>query len=74
MTVGFLLEHSTTLASQLVPPPLRANKACSAKLRLFSVLAPHWWNKLQNNVKRAESTIFRKRLKAHLFRLHLDPA
>ena len=32
--------YSTTSASQPVPPSLRANKACSAKLRLISVLAP----------------------------------
>ena len=35
----------------LVPPLLRANKACSAKSRLFSVLAPQWWNKLPTNVR-----------------------
>ncbi|XP_069393581.1 uncharacterized protein, partial [Paralichthys olivaceus] len=65
---------SSTSAGRLVPPSLRANKAHSAKLRLFSVLAHQWWNKLPTNVRTAEShSIFRKRLKTHLFRLPLDP-
>ncbi|KAK0145530.1 hypothetical protein N1851_015555 [Merluccius polli] len=67
--------RATTSARQLVPPSLRASKGCTAKSQLFSVLAPLWWNKLPADVKTAESiTCFRKRLKTHLFRVHLDPA
>ena len=56
-------------------PSLRSNKARSAKSRLFSVLAPQWWNEVPTNVRTVESlSIFHKRLKTHLFRLHLDPA
>ena len=41
--------------------------------RLFSVLAPQWWNELPANVRTAESlAIFHKRFKTHWFRLHLD--
>ena len=66
--------HSSTSAGWLVPPSLRANKTHSAKLRLFSVLAPQQWNKLPTNVRTAESlAILSKRLKTPLFRL-LDPA
>ena len=45
---------STTSTGRLVLPLLRTNKACSVKLRLFSVLAPHWWNELPINVMTAE--------------------
>ena len=68
-------ERSITSAGRLVPPSLRANKASSAQSPLFSVLAPQWWNELLTNVRTAESlSIYRKRLKTHLFWLHLDPA
>lgn len=42
----------------------------------FSVLAPQWCNNLLTNVRTAEPlAIFHKRLKSHLFRLHLlDPS
>ena len=40
--------RSTTSAGWLVPPSLRANKAHSAKFRLFSVLTPQWWNEPVN--------------------------
>ncbi|XP_030285351.1 uncharacterized protein LOC115588717 [Sparus aurata] len=64
---------STTSAGWLVPPSLRANKARSVKSRLFSSLAPQWWNELPTNVRTAESlSIFRIRLKTCLFRIHLD--
>ena len=40
-----------------------------------TVLVPQWWNKLPTNVRTVESlSIFCKRLKTLLFRLHLDPA
>ena len=65
----------TTSTSRLVPPSLRASKGRTAKSQLFSVLAPLWWNDLPADVRTAESiTCFRKRLKTHLFRVHLDPA
>ena len=36
-------------------------------------LAPQWWNELPADVRTAESlTSLRKRLKTHLFRVHLD--
>ena len=67
--------HSSTSAGRLVPPSLRANKARSEKSRLFSVLAPQWWNDLPTNIRTAESlSVLSQRLKTHLFRLHLDPA
>ena len=65
---------STPSAGWLVPPSLRTNKGHSVKSRLFSVLAPQWWNKILTNVRIMESlSIFSKTLKTHLFRLHLDP-
>jgi len=67
--------RSTTSAGRLVPPSLRASKGRSAKSQLFSVLGPQWWNELPAVLRTAESlTIFRKRLKTHLFRVHLDSA
>ena len=55
---------STASACQLVLPLLRAKKAHSAKLQLFYVLLPQWWNKLPANVRTVVSlTIFHKRLK-----------
>ena len=51
------------------------NVCQSAESRLFSVLAPQWWNELPTNNRTAESlATFCKILKTHLFRLHLDPA
>ena len=65
--------RSYTSAGQLVTPLLRANKGHSEKSRLFSVLEPQWWNALPTNVRTAESlSVFSRRLKTHLFRLHLD--
>ena len=64
--------RSTTSAGSLVPPSLRANKGRSAKSQLFSVLGLQWWNELPADVRIAKSlTSFRKRLKTHLFRVHL---
>ena len=63
-----LLLCSTTSAGRLV-------LLHSAQWQLFSVLAPQWWSELPTNVRTVESLgIFWKRLKTHLFRLHLDPA
>ena len=62
--------RSTTSAGRLVPPSLRANKGRSGKSWL-SALAPQCWT----NVRTAGSlAIFCKRLKTHLFRIHLNPA
>ena len=67
--------RSTTGAGRLAPPPLRGVKNRSSRSRLFSSLAPQWWNELPPSVTTAESLpIFRKRLKTHLFRLHLGPS
>lgn len=67
--------RSTTSAGRLVPPSLRTGKHRSAKSQLFSVLAPQWWNELPAVVRTAETlSTFRKRLKTHLFRVHLDSA
>ena len=68
-------EHrSSTSTGWLLTPSLRANKAHSAKLQLFSVLAPKWWNGIPTNVWRVESlSNFRKRPKTHLFRLPPNP-
>ena len=52
---------------------LRATKGWSAESQLFSVLGPQWWNELPADVRTTESlTSIRKRLKTHLFRVHLD--
>ena len=66
------LQHSTPSAGHLVLPSLTASKGRSSKSRLFSVLAPRWWNKLPADVRAAESlSSFRKILKTRLFRVHL---
>ncbi|KAI4901431.1 hypothetical protein NFI96_001513 [Prochilodus magdalenae] len=40
--------------------------------KLFSVLAPRWWNELPLSVRTAESlAVFKRRLKTHLFVMHL---
>ena len=58
---------STTSAGRLVPPSLRANKAIQRSRDLSGGT--------NSNVRTADSlAIFRKRLKTHLFRLHLNPA
>ena len=39
----------------------------------YTVLAPQWWNDLPVDVRTAEAlTTFKRRLKTHLFRLHLS--
>ncbi|KAM4570246.1 uncharacterized protein PAE49_009455 [Odontesthes bonariensis] len=53
----------------LAAPSLRGPCARSTRSRLFSVLAPRWWNDLPTDIRTAESLpIFRRRLKTHLFR------
>ncbi len=66
--------HSAT-GKQLVTPSLQGGPSYrSTKSRVFAVLAPQWWNKLPVQCSRtAESLhIFHRRLKTHLFRLHLS--
>ena len=61
--------RSTT--SGCLPPPAR--HTCTAHSRLFSVLAPRWWNDLPVDFRTAETvSTFKRRLKTHLFRLHLS--
>ena len=49
------------------------SKMRSRESQLFSVLGPRWWNEFPPDVRIAESlTSFHKRLKTHLFRVHLD--
>ena len=57
-------------ANWLVASSLRANH--STKSPLFAVLAPKWWTELPNDIRTTESLyIFSRRLKTHLFQLHL---
>ena len=61
-------------SGRLVAPPLRGSCSRSMRSRLFSVLAPQWWNELPTDVRTAESLpIFRRRLKTHLFKNHYSP-
>ncbi|XP_064157802.1 uncharacterized protein LOC135235844 [Anguilla rostrata] len=58
-------------SGRLAPPPLRV---CTSRSCLLSVLAPRWWNDLPVAVRTAENlTTFKRRLKTHLFSLHLSP-
>jgi hypothetical protein len=44
----------------------------SAQSKLFSVLAPQWWNLLPPEARTAESlSVFRKHLKPYLFKEYL---
>ena len=57
-------------SGRLAPP---ARHTCTARSRLLSVLAPRWWNDLPVDVRTAETlSTFKRRLKTHLFRLHLS--
>ncbi|XP_030640854.1 uncharacterized protein LOC115821223, partial [Chanos chanos] len=57
----------STTSGQLTVPSLREPGSRSSQPRLFSAIAPRWWNDLPRTVRTAESlTIFRKRLKTHL--------
>ncbi|XP_076012079.1 uncharacterized protein LOC143004811 [Genypterus blacodes] len=60
---------------RLAAPALSGPCLRSMRSRLFSVMAPQWWNDLPTDVRTAESLpISRRRLKTHLFKKHyLDP-
>ncbi|KAI4905924.1 hypothetical protein NFI96_032207 [Prochilodus magdalenae] len=53
--------------ARLEPPSLRTHGRQAS--RLFSVLAPRWWNELPLGVRLA---VFKRRLKTHLFVKHLS--
>uniref|UniRef100_A0A673WK06 Reverse transcriptase domain-containing protein n=1 Tax=Salmo trutta TaxID=8032 RepID=A0A673WK06_SALTR len=56
----------------LAPLPLRKHRSRSAQSKLFTALAPQWWNKLPHDARTAESiTTFRRHLKPHLFKEYL---
>ncbi|KAI4886966.1 hypothetical protein NFI96_028651 [Prochilodus magdalenae] len=53
------------------PPSLRTHGRQAS--RLFSVLAPRWWNELPLGVRTAESlAVFKRRLKTRLLVMHLS--
>ena len=57
-------------SGHLAPP---ARHTCTSRSWLLSVLAPRWWNDLPVDVRTAETfSTFKRRLKTHLFRLHLS--
>ncbi|XP_053098009.1 uncharacterized protein LOC128321673 [Pangasianodon hypophthalmus] len=63
------LRSSST--ARLVPPSLRVQGRHAS--RLFSVLAPRWWNELPLDVRTAESlAVFKRRLKTYLFIKYLN--
>ncbi|KAK3545851.1 hypothetical protein QTP70_016078 [Hemibagrus guttatus] len=56
----------STSTARLVPPSLREKGRYTS--RLFSVLAPRWWNELPLGIRTAESlTVFKRQLKTYLF-------
>ncbi|KAI4883447.1 hypothetical protein NFI96_005261 [Prochilodus magdalenae] len=57
--------------ARLDPPYLRTHGRQAS--RLFSVLAPRWWNELPLGVRTAGSlAVFKRRLNTHLFVKHLS--
>ncbi|KAI4894096.1 hypothetical protein NFI96_015130, partial [Prochilodus magdalenae] len=57
--------------ARLQPPSLRTHGRQAS--RLFSALAPRWWDELPLAVPTAESlAVFKRRLKTHLFVMHLS--
>ncbi len=55
---------------RLVVPSQRGTESLS---RTFSITVPGWWNELPTLIRNAGSlTIFKRHLKAHLFRHHLN--
>ena len=53
--------------NRLVVPPLKSTR--SQHNKLFSCLAPKWWNQLPTSIRNTDCLpIFKKRLKTHLFR------
>uniref|UniRef100_A0AAY4ENN7 Reverse transcriptase domain-containing protein n=1 Tax=Denticeps clupeoides TaxID=299321 RepID=A0AAY4ENN7_9TELE len=68
-TAPRLLRASST--ARLVPPSLKVKGKHSS--RLFSVLAPRWWNELPLEVRTAQSlSTFKRQLKTFLFKEYLD--
>ena len=62
-----------THTSPKPPPPPPPPHTCTSRSQLLSVLAPRWWNNLPVDIRTAETlTTFKRRLKTHLFRLHLS--
>ena len=60
-------------SGRLAPPTHHTCTALHCTSRLLSVLAPRWWNDLPVDVRTAEAlSTFKRRLKTHLFRLHLS--
>ncbi|XP_058500255.1 uncharacterized protein LOC131469275, partial [Solea solea] len=58
----------SALANRLAAPSLRGSQRHSQNSRLFTVLAPKWWNKLPIDIRTVESLhIFHRRLKTHFF-------
>ncbi|KAI4887553.1 hypothetical protein NFI96_017123, partial [Prochilodus magdalenae] len=55
--------------ARLEPPSLRTHGRQAS--RLFSVLAPRWWNELPLGVRTESLAVFKRRLKTHLFVMHL---
>ncbi|KAK3505666.1 hypothetical protein QTP70_005356 [Hemibagrus guttatus] len=61
----------STSTARLVPPSLREKGRYTS--RLFSVLAPRWWNELPLGIRTAESlTDFKRQLKTYLFLKYLN--
>ncbi|KAK3568848.1 hypothetical protein QTP86_017954, partial [Hemibagrus guttatus] len=61
----------STSTARLVPPSLRVKDRYTS--RLFSVLAPRWWNELPLGIRTAESlTVFKRQLKTYLFLKYLN--
>ncbi|KAI4889575.1 hypothetical protein NFI96_009708 [Prochilodus magdalenae] len=83
-TVSFKQDQNIVELSRAVPRALRASSTARLEppslrthgrqaSRLFSVLAPRWWNELPLGVRTAESlAVFKRRLKTHLFVKHLS--
>ncbi|KAL7855527.1 hypothetical protein AOLI_G00191310 [Acnodon oligacanthus] len=68
-TVPRNLRASST--ARLDPPSFKAHGRQAS--RMFSVLAPKWWNELPLAVRTAESlAVFKCRLKTRLFTQHLN--
>ena len=59
---------------KLAVAPLKTPGQRSTRPKLFSLLAPKLWNALPTAIRTTDSLpIFRRSLKTHLFRLHLNP-
>ncbi|KAJ8405654.1 hypothetical protein AAFF_G00316340 [Aldrovandia affinis] len=63
--------YQTTQFCYLRTPGTSPLHTCAS--HLLSVLAPRWWNDLPVEVRTAETlATFKRRLKTHLFRVHLS--